>query len=142
MKRLINNGEECKGNTCGPHGFLSVLRSNGYFPCFESFDAKLRRTMFVLSLHVSPLQGCSFLSIQAFKKQSYHPSIQKAESYLLVNLLVHPLSHRSQIILVLLLPSSSQFSQRLAFIQFSIIKKWRKEFCMTLLLELSGKQAT
>ena len=32
--------------------------------------------------------------------------------------------------------------KRLAFFQFSLIKKWRKEFCMTLLLELSGKQAT
>nr|POF23287.1 hypothetical protein CFP56_27958 [Quercus suber] len=29
-------------------------------------------------------EGCSFLSIQAFKKQPYHPSIQKAESYLLL----------------------------------------------------------
>ena len=25
-----------KENTCGPHGFLSVLSSNGCFPCFKS----------------------------------------------------------------------------------------------------------
>ena len=99
-KGRFNNGEELKGNTCDPHGFLSVLSSNGCFLCFESL------------MQVGEL--CLFSSHPCTPQQRLLLSSKHSKSMVFVFYFTwivhsHPLL---QIVLVLLLPSSSLFSQR------------------------------
>ena len=69
----VNNG--IGGNSCGPHGFLSVLWASG--GVLSAFD------------YCCQLGNCAFFVPYNYVFY-YHPSIQKAGSYLLVNLLLHP----------------------------------------------------
>ena len=99
-KGCFNNGEEWKGNTCGPHGFPSVPTSNGCFLCFESLMQVGELCLFYSHPCTPHLR--LFLSSKHSKSMVFF-----FYSTWIVH--SHPLS---QIVLVLLLPSSSLFSQR------------------------------
>uniref|UniRef100_A0A7N2LAJ5 Disease resistance protein RGA3 n=1 Tax=Quercus lobata TaxID=97700 RepID=A0A7N2LAJ5_QUELO len=124
-KGCFNNGEERKGNTCGPHGFLSVLRSTRFSLIMANWGTML---VFFASLYPTATR---FTFIEALKKYG-------------LCLLFHLNSPFPPTVtdcsgITLTLQFSVLRETEFAFIQFSLIQEMAEGVLFDIAKEIIGK---